>query len=158
MFSIRFRNVALALAGAALAATSLMTPVLAATPSPHMTVEDSTRFTVPVTDIQVTRVAAVGTGGAGERAWATFEVKNIGQQPMTFELATSWTSRRIADDSYHPHPANQNMTLAAGDAKQVTLRCDLPNAQYECYYFIAQARNLKGLDSNMSNNGADFQP
>jgi len=157
VFASRIRKTALALSGAALLATSLMTPVVAAA-SPMTAAAQSSRAIVPVSDIRVTRLEAVGTGNPGERAFATFEVKNIGQQPMTFELHRDWASRNLVDGSYQQHPVNQNMTLAAGAAEKVTVNCDLPNAQFECYYLIVQARHLKGLDTNMQNNGADFAP
>ena len=163
MFAVRLRNAFLALAGAAIIASTLMTGVASAdatdnvplpnggpgvTPKPH--------FTLPVTDIEVKRIAQGGSGAPGERAFATFRVKNIGSDAMTFDVTSSWSKRRIADDTYYPVTNKETVSMQPGQSKDVTMSCNVPNTQYECYYFVVTVNHFLGIDQNISNNGAAY--
>ncbi len=163
MFATRFRNAALAFAGALVVATTLMTGVAAAAPVPAANTASAEAASAQpkldprVADLQVIRTDQGGTGALGQRAWASFLVKNNGPHSMTFNLSTSVTKRLMINDSYSKVVTNNTMSLASGASKPIDLKCDV-DFLHECYYFIVQANQISGTDPNMQNNGADFAP
>jgi hypothetical protein len=149
MFTAHVRKVALAFAGAVVVASTLLTSAAAAAPKPPGT---------PINDVQVTILERSGSGQRGERGYARFEVKNVGDQQMTFTLRSAWSKQNPFTDQYFPTTVDQVMTLNPGDAKPIELHCDPKNSNFRCYTYIVLAFNFDKTDANINNNGAQWTP
>jgi hypothetical protein len=153
MFITRFRNAALALAGALIVTTTLMTPVAAAAPAVSLTAPASAEtrgiqhdFNLSRADIKVQGLNVTGSGGS---VTYTFRVTNDGPDPMSFRMRTTSYARPAGSSQMIPTDRTLIGALQKGAHQDVTVTCSTAHICYSAHLFVD---HVNGIDTDMTNN------
>jgi hypothetical protein len=161
MFAYRIRNVALALAGAALIATSLTSSVAAAGPAGSQpwsaaaeTVAAKPKVDLPRADGEIFFVNYSVTGAPHNRhTWFTYVIENNGPERAAFKYEMYVTYLECATCTSQIHTLDGHLTLDSGARENLMIAgfCEPNEPGNPCLGSGAKITTL-GLDPNQSNN------
>ena len=150
MIASRIRNAALALAGASLLTTSLMSPFTAA--AAPITASAESASDLPIiklarADIQV---QPLNKTGVGSKVGYRFRVTNAGPDNIKYHVTTRAYFHDPASSHMQSQDFETDLTLANGASTTLAVTCDSPgNVCYSGHLFVDK---VYGIDPDTSNN------
>ena len=151
----QIRRAALALAGGAIVATSLMTSVAAAAPA------EAPIIKIPAADLSVTRLS-LSHDAAYQNVDYRFRITNNGPSKMTFRyhIFAYWAA--YGQPNGTQDGGTYTVTMNPGDTLDKTMSCHISGDGHTCNGGQVDLTLINSLDPNMSNNSVkmenNFQP